>query len=202
MRFIPRTPVPCAYSACSNLVYPLPWKYHGQPRYCSRQCLANRLRTPVHFCPDCRVNPKPSPRSRRCDLCKKALLRRRQVKNLIQSFWNHTRVGDSWECWEWQGERRHSQRGQEYGAIRLCANKKRRWIGAHRLSYRINRGKIPDGLWVLHTCDNGLCVNPSHLYVGTHADNVRDMVERKRYHNPNTCSREFCGCRRRFSGAM
>jgi hypothetical protein len=51
-------------------------------------------------------------------------------------------------------------------------------IRAHRLSYEIHYGKIPDGMLVLHSCDNKLCVNPSHLSCGDHSQNIKEAWER------------------------
>lgn len=76
------------------------------------------------------------------------------------------------ECWEWQaGTSRFG-----YGQFAV----KRRATNAHRVAWVLWVGEIPKGKWVLHTCDNPLCVNPQHLYLGTVLENNRDRVERGR----------------------
>lgn len=56
---------------------------------------------------------------------------------------------------------------------------------AHRVVWKLVHGDIPDGLFVLHCCDNRLCVNPSHLWVGTQGDNMRDAAQKHRLYRPS-----------------
>lgn len=87
-------------------------------------------------------------------------------------FWSRVRRGDPTECWEWT-----AGRGSDgYGQIRLHGV---RWK-AHRLSWELHHGPIPDGLHVLHRCDNPRCVNPVHLWLGTDADNASDKAAKGR----------------------
>lgn len=90
-----------------------------------------------------------------------------------ERFWKHVTPGEPDECWEWQGACSNG-----YGF--LSGVPPRKWVKAHRVSWKIHNGPIPEGRHVLHTCDNPPCVNPAHLYVGTNADNVHDRAVRKR----------------------
>lgn len=65
-----------------------------------------------------------------------------------------------------------------YGNIRTSQNE---YITSHRASWLVNKGKIPNGLYVLHKCDVRACINPDHLFVGTHLDNIKDMVSKNRH---------------------
>ena len=95
-------------------------------------------------------------------------------KTLSQRFWEKVKIGTPDECWDWQA----SLSGDGYGQIRIRTKAQpRRQEQAHRLSYMLHFGGIPDGLFVLHSCKcNRKCVNPSHLRLGTHRDNMDDMV--------------------------
>lgn len=81
-------------------------------------------------------------------------------------------------CWEWQ----LSTKGFGYGYMTVGSRSDgtRRTETAHRASYSAFVGEIPEGMWVLHKCDNPKCCNPDHLYIGGRKRNVKDMVERGR----------------------
>ncbi len=87
-------------------------------------------------------------------------------------FWD--KVVKSDECWEWQGA--HDPRG--YGFIGAPGGGKN--LLAHRVSWELHNGAIPQGRYVLHRCDNPRCVRPDHLFLGTHADNMADRQAKGR----------------------
>lgn len=78
-------------------------------------------------------------------------------------------------CWEWVGGRSKSG----YGACNRNVGGHRESL-IHRWSWYIHNGPIPDGMWVLHHCDNPPCCNPDHLFLGTQLDNLKDMINKGR----------------------
>jgi hypothetical protein len=75
-------------------------------------------------------------------------------------------------CWQWLGGRF----GSGYGLVYVWGKNLR----AHRYSWELHNGPVPDGLRVMHNCDNRLCVNPAHLSLGTDVDNIHDMMAKGR----------------------
>lgn len=86
-------------------------------------------------------------------------------------FLEKFKIGNRNECWEWEASKFPHGYGQ-FGLVPIVRCHKT--VYAHRISYQIFKGNIPKGLHVLHICDNKSCVNPNHLYAGTHSDNMID----------------------------
>ena len=92
----------------------------------------------------------------------------------LSAFWAQIERRGPNECWPWVGTRH--PRG--YGIIRLEGINFR----AHRVAYVLATGESIRGLAVCHRCDNPPCINPMHLFVGTQADNLHDMIHKGRHH--------------------
>lgn len=92
-----------------------------------------------------------------------------------QRFWAKVDKRGLEECWLWTA----SLFRLGYGQFRAGPGQKRNVL-AHRFSYEVAHGPIPVGLCVMHTCDNRRCVNPAHLRLGTHTDNMRDCAAKGR----------------------
>jgi hypothetical protein len=90
-------------------------------------------------------------------------------------FWEKVDQKGPSDCWNWKA----CVNSANYGQIRLKAG----IAYAHRYAWECKRGPIPDGLCVLHHCDNSRCCNPNHLFLGTKLDNMHDAMSKGRHPN-------------------
>jgi hypothetical protein len=98
------------------------------------------------------------------------------MQTIAQRMEKHTDKTSQDGCWLWTAYR--NQKG--YGQIQVNGHPHR----THRVAWSLVNGPIPDGMAVLHSCDNPACVNVAHLHLGTVADNNRERCERGRSHKP------------------
>ena len=112
--------------------------------------------------------------AKECPICK--IRHQRVAKECCEKckiLNRHEKIND---CWEWTGKIRNNG----YGEYTHIVNGNKKYILAHRGSYEVFKGKIQDGLYVCHSCDNKKCVNPDHLWVGTGKDNMQDCLKKGR----------------------
>ena len=99
--------------------------------------------------------------------------------NIIERLERHSLIMTDDECWETDLSPNSS------GRVHLSHGRGKR-ILIHRLAWEAHNAEpIPDGMFILHSCDNPLCFNPSHLRLGTHQENMNDMTSRNRATGPN-----------------
>jgi hypothetical protein len=94
------------------------------------------------------------------------------MRNAIERFMDKVIPEPNSGCWLWDGAANEN----DYGRFRING----RTIQSHRFSYSIFFGEFDDQMHVLHKCDVTCCVNPNHLFLGTHQENIKDMDMKKR----------------------
>ena len=108
-------------------------------------------------------------------MCRSCTTSSRPRAPLDERFWAKVDRASSDACWPWLAT--HGRFG--YGEFKV-GGRSGRSVKAHRVAWELTHGPISDGLFVLHRCDNPPCCNPGHLFLGTHADNMRDMAQKGR----------------------
>lgn len=131
----------------------------------------------IRTCQFCNVQfqPRQSPHTvHPFKFCSKVCCDKSKAVPLIDQFYRYVGRKQPNGCILWTG----TTTKDGYGRIsKTIANSKRQ---AHRISYELFVGPIHDSLFVLHRCDNPLCINPTHLFLGTHQDNMTDMLVKGR----------------------
>lgn len=93
-----------------------------------------------------------------------------RLDKVIERFW--AKVKKTRSCWNWTA----GLKGAGYGTFMI----EKTGFSAHRVSYELAYGPVPEGMSVLHKCDNKRCVRPCHLFLGTQRENMQDMAKKKR----------------------
>lgn len=106
--------------------------------------------------------------------CSRTCYFKRSPTPISERIWQYVNKTDG--CWLWTA----SVDRKGYGKITVRTGEKTKWVIAHRAVYELLVGPIPEGMHLLHHCDNPLCVNPSHMFIGTNDDNIRDMIAKGR----------------------
>lgn len=160
----------------------------GKGIYCSLTCRsAKRKKSPIEkICIACgasffltHAQAKSADIRGEGKYCSRMCARRNRapLPSPSERFWNQVDKGrGETSCWLWIGH----QDKFGYGRFTVTSEDGQKHLRAHRYSYEMAYGKIGEGLNVCHKCDNPPCVNPAHLFLGTHQDNVKDKIQKGR----------------------
>ena len=96
-------------------------------------------------------------------------------KEQIDRFWNMVDIGESEKCWNWK----HTTNKWGYGRVKFDHHQ----FGAHRVAWALANRTDPGDQLICHTCDNPLCCNPKHLFLGNHSTNALDATRKGRWHS-------------------
>lgn len=164
---------------CIKCQYPFRCKPSKNQKHCSSKCAGNAENKILLNCLICSQEfyRNPSSMGKYCSpSCAGKLTPEQQIESLKYRYEKFVIKHDD-GCWDWIGSRNMNN----YGQLSLTRVKP---IAAHRASWIIHNGPIPKGAHVLHKCDNPPCTRPSHLTLGDHKENMRQMSERKRSPKP------------------
>ena len=149
-------------------------------RYCNIELTIDNSRKRKHiksgFRKECKICRNKKERSKtkqkRCEYCNKLCITKgiRSFCSMFCRFSSYYTIKSS-GCWEW----RPLWVRKGYGQFTIG----KKVFGAHRVSYEMFKGPIPENMFVCHACDNPSCVNPDHLWVGTNAENQQDRFLKK-----------------------
>lgn len=153
----------------------LPASSSKTQRFCGQFCwgASRRLPPTVRGCPVCGRQFTVRHPTIKQQCCSQSCCRTFQARPVSERFWEKVQKTEG--CWFWIAA--HS--GDRYGRIRRGL-RSGEYVKAHRMSWELHYGPIPEGMEVLHQCDTPLCVRPDHLFLGTQLDNMRDMIAKGR----------------------
>jgi len=187
---VPRVQLLCAYEPCAKPFEAMPGEAkRGGVRYCSPRCrrLARQQPRTEKVTLLCAYEPCSKPfevlphQAKIWKYCGSDCYHAARTTSTHEAFalrfWSKVVKAGPDECWLWQGAI-HTKQG--YGNFRATPYKDGN-ISAHIASWFLSTGAWPqEGLFVLHSCDTPLCVQPAHLFLGTHTDNMQDMANKGR----------------------
>ena len=184
MRTYPNTKLPCNCQNCgkSFMAFPSVVK-KGGGKFCSMQCrgIAKRGehraehidRTCQHCGKAFSVRASAVARGNRGRFCSRQCVNDNRSTGFDERFWSRVDSSDPDGCWLWAAGAFEGGYGAMVYGGKLCK--------ASRIAWELTNGPIPDGLWVLHRCDNPPCCNPAHLFIGTPRDNTHDALRKGRW---------------------